>query len=210
MSILTRFFPNKFNIFDLYEKQISYAVEAAKYFREIVSKGTINAASLEKIHDLEHQGDDVAHEIIEQLNKTFITPFDREDIHSLAKEIDDIVDMINTLTGRLLLYKLTKVDKNLVEFAEMIEQSVVGVSCAIKGLRDTKNIQSVKDACVEVNRLENMGDTLRDKALTQLFETEKDAIAVIKWKEVYQEAETILDICEDVAHVVENIIVKQV
>lgn len=210
MSILTKFFPNKFNIFDLYEKQIGYAVEAATYFRKIVSDGSISKESLEKIHDMEHSGDDVAHEIIEQLNKTFITPFDREDIHSLAKEIDDIVDMINTITGRLLLYKLTKVNKNLVEFSEMIEKSVVAVSKAIICLRDTKDVASLKSACVEVNRLENAGDTLRDTALTELFDTEKDPIAVIKWKEIYQEAETILDICEDVAHVVENIIVKQV
>ncbi|OGS27353.1 MAG: hypothetical protein A2297_06485 [Elusimicrobia bacterium RIFOXYB2_FULL_48_7] len=210
MSILTRMFPNAFNLFDLYEKQIGYAVEAATYFRKTVSEGTLSKESLDKIHDLEHQGDEVAHEIIEQLNKTFITPFDREDIHKLAKEIDDIVDMINTLTGRLLLYKLTKVNKNLVEFSQMIEESVVSVERVIKCMRNTKDKTLVKDACVEVNRLENAGDALRDKALTELFDTEKDPIAVIKWKEIYQEAETILDICEDVAHVVENIIVKQV
>lgn len=210
MSFLSRLFPKEFNIFDLYEKQIGYAVEAAVYFKKRVTEGTVNAEVLDKIHNLEHQGDEAAHEIIEQLNKTFITPFDREDIHTLAKEIDDIVDMINTITSKLLVYKLTGVNKNLIEFAGMIEGSVIGVASAIKCLRDTKDFKACKEACVEVNRFENLGDSMRDKVLEELFEKEKDPIAVIKWKEIYTDAETILDICEDVAHVVENILVKQV
>jgi len=207
--MLLKFLPKEFNFVDLFEKQIEYAVNAATYFKEVVSKGAIDEKALDKIRDIEHQGDDAAHSIIDNLNKTFITPFDREDIHTLAKQLDDITDMINTIASRLKVYKITKVDKHLIEFAVVIEQSVRAVACAVKGLHNMKHSKAVSDCCVEVNRLENVGDTMRDEVLAELFEKEKDPIAVIKWKEIYQDAETVLDICEDVAHVVESILVKQ-
>ena len=174
-----------------------------------VSTGEINGSVLQKIRDIEHQGDDVAHTIIAQLNKTFITPFDREDIYTLAKELDDVVDMINTILSRMVIYKLSGVNDHLVRFAVMIDDSVNALALAIKGLRNTKNSNSLLDACVEINRLENEGDSMRDIVLAELFEKEKDPIMVIKLKEIYQDAETLLDICEDVANVVESIMVKQ-
>jgi len=207
--MLFNFLPKEFNFFDLFEKQAGYAVDAARLFKELMSQGTISEDSLSRIHAIEHQADDVAHTILDQLNKTFITPFDREDIHNLAKEIDDVVDMINTIVSRLKVYKITSVDKNLVQFAAVIEESVRAVQCAVKGMRNTKNLKLVSEACVEINRLENVGDTMRDDVLAELFENEKDPIVVIKMKEIYQDAETVLDICEDVAHMVESILVKQ-
>jgi len=204
-----KFFPNEYNFFDLFEKQVSCAVDAAKYFKELVLKGVFDEAAIKKMGTIEHQGDDVAHTIIKQLNKTFITPFDREDIHRLVKELDDVIDMINTIVSRMRVYKLSGVNKNLVEFASVIEESVSAVACAVKAMRNMKNLEVVSNACVEVNRLENVGDSMRDEMLAELFEREKDPIAVIKWKEIYQDAETVLDICEDVAHVVDSILVKQ-
>jgi len=203
------FLPKDFNFFELFEQQVGYAVDAAVYFKELVSKGTFDETKLQKMHDLEHNGDEVTHNILDRLNKTFITPFDREDIHALAKELDDIIDMIYTILNRLKVYKITGVDKNLVEFASVIEDSVRAVARAVKGMRDMKHFKTVAEACVEVNRLENLGDSMRDAMLEALFETEKDPISLIKWKEIYQDAETVLDICEDVAHVVQSILVKQ-
>ncbi|MDD2752265.1 MAG: DUF47 family protein [Candidatus Omnitrophica bacterium] len=207
--MLGNFLPKEFKFFDLFEKQVDYAVNAASSFKDIVSRGAINEATLAKIQAIEHQGDEAMHDIIEQLNKTFITPFDREDIFALAKELDDVIDMINTIVSRLVVYKLGGVNKNLVDFSLMIEESIQALARAVKGLRNMKNAQLIKDACVEVNRLENVGDSKRDRVLAELFETEKNPIAVIKWKEVYQDAETVLDICEDVTHVVNSIMVKQ-
>jgi uncharacterized protein len=163
----------------------------------------------QQIRNIEHQADDAAHTIIDQLNKTFITPFDREDIHALTKELDDVVDMINTIVNRLKVYKISGGDKNLIEFSLVIEESVAAVAAAVKGLRTMKHSQQVNEACVEVNRLENVGDSMRDTVLAQLFESTSDPITVIKLKEIYEDAETLLDICEDVAHVVESILVKQ-
>ena len=207
--MIHKFMPKEFNFFDLFENQVGFAVDASSYFKRVISTGEINVNVLQKIRDIEHQGDEVAHTIIAQLNKTFITPFDREDIYTLAKELDDVVDMINTILSRMVIYKLSGVNDNLVRFAVMIDDSVNALALAIKGLRNSKNSKSVIDACVEINRLENEGDAMRDMVLAELFEKEKDPIMVIKLKEIYQDAETLLDICEDVANVVESIMVKQ-
>ncbi len=204
-----RFFPKTVDFFELFEKQVAHAVEASRFFKEVVARGPISEDTLSRMAAIEHQGDEVAHTIIDRLNKTFITPFDREDIHALAKEVDDITDMLNNITGRLKVYSITAVDPKLVEFAAVIEESVQAVARAIGGLRNIKNGNVIFDACVEVNRLENVGDAMRDRALSELFATSQDPIAVIKWKDIYTEAETVLDICEDVAHVVDSIMVKQ-
>ncbi|MDD5136664.1 MAG: DUF47 family protein [Candidatus Omnitrophica bacterium] len=207
--MLFNFMPKEFNFFDLFEKQAQYAVDAADCFKELVSKDILDEVSLTKMHDIEHQGDEVAHTILDNLNKTFITPFDREDIHTLAKELDDITDMLYTIVNRMKVYKVAGPNKNLIEFAAVINESARAVLRAVKGLSNLKKAKDVSDACVEVNRLENLGDTMRDNVLAELFETSKDPIAVIKLKEIYQDAETVLDICEDVAHVVQSILVKQ-
>jgi uncharacterized protein Yka (UPF0111/DUF47 family) len=158
---------------------------------------------------IEHQGDEAAHAIIERLNKTFLTPFDRQDIHALTNQLDDITDMIHNITRRLRVYNIVGVNENLVEFATVIEQSVQAVARAVAGLRHVKNARVVFDACVEVNRLENVGDVMRDRVLAELFATAEDPILVIKWKDIYQDAETVLDVCEDVVHVIASIMVKQ-
>ncbi|OGP55488.1 MAG: hypothetical protein A2Y65_12225 [Deltaproteobacteria bacterium RBG_13_52_11] len=203
-----KFLPKDFDFFSLFEKQAEYAVEAASYLKEVVSDGVLDEVRLKKMHDIEHQGDEVAHTIIAQLNKTFITPFEREDIHALTKQLDDVIDMIYTIANRLRVYKITRVNKDLIEFAAVIEASVRCIASAVKGMRNAKDRKPVSESCIEINRLENVGDLMRDKALAELFETEKDPMIVIKWKDIYQDAETVLDICEDVANVVESILVK--
>lgn len=207
--MLSKFLPRDFNFFDLFDKQVGFAVDAACYFKELMKNGGVTKDALLKIEKIEHQGDEVCHDIFEHLNKTFITPFDREDIHALAKELDNITDMINTIISRLHVYKITNKDENLVKFSTVICESVNAVKCAVGGLRNMKNIKSVQEACVEINRLENVGDSMRDSMLAELFENAKDPITVIKLKEIYQDAETVLDLCEDVTHVVGAILLKQ-
>ncbi len=203
-----RLFPKSTDFFTLFDEQAGYAVEAAQIFKEITEKGEVSHANYEKIQHLEHKADDAAHAIIEHLNNTFIAPFDREDIHALAIRTDDIIDIINAIVNRLRIYKISGENKRLVEFASVIEDSVKALAKAVHGLNNTKNVKAIQEACVEVNRLENVGDAMRDDFLAELFENEKDPIAVIKWKEIYQDAETVLDICEDVANMVDNILVK--
>jgi predicted phosphate transport protein (TIGR00153 family) len=207
--VILKFFLNRFDFFDLFEKQVGYAVDAACLFREVTAQDRVTDEMFSRMAQIEHRGDDVAHTIIQQLNKTFITPFDRQDVHALVMEMDDITDMIHNIISRLRVYSITGVDQNLVEFAAVIEQSVRAVARAIGGLRHSKNARVVFDACVEVNRLENVGDEMRDRVLAELFAAAADPIAVIKWKDIYQDAETVLDVCEDVVHVVDSIMVKQ-
>jgi uncharacterized protein len=203
------FLPKDHNFFALFNKQAQYAVDATVLFAEMASQGTFDTEMVQKMRDIEHNADEVAHEIMNRLNKTFITPFDREDIHSLACALDDVIDMIYTISNRMRVYKVIEIDSDLIEFSTIIEKSVRALALAVEGLLDTKHPETTLKSCIEVNRLENVGDTMRDAILTNLFETAHDPIYLIKWKEIYQFAENVLDICEDVAHIVESIIVKQ-
>ncbi len=202
--------PKNGNFFDLFDKQVDYAVDAATRFAIIVADLKVDDSEVERMKELERLGDEVTHQIMDQLNKTFITPFDREDIHVLTNELDDIIDMLYTITKRLRTYKILTPDRNLTEFARVIEMSVKSVAYAVKGLRDMKHPDKILKACIEVNSLENLGDRMRDDMLGELFEKyADDPVAVIKWKEIYQEVETVLDVCEDAVHVVGSILVKQ-
>lgn len=207
--MLSRFFPKEFNFFDFFDKEMGHVEEASRLFKKIVHNGEVDNEAREKMRDIEHDGDKMAYAIIEHLNKTFITPFDREDIHALAKKLDDVNDMLNTIVSRMKVYRIKKPNKSLVEFSDIIEKSIASLGVAVRGLRNSKDMQKVLEACKEVNKFESEGDKLRDRALGELVDNEKDPIEFIKWKEICQDAETVLDICKVVAHVVETILIKQ-
>ncbi len=202
-------FPHEVNFFDLFEKQSACLLDAAAALKSAVAKGTVDIDALQRVHQIEEEADKASFAVISQLNKSFITPFDREDIHALTKALDDVVDMMNTIANRMSVYKINEVRQNLIAFALVIEESVRALNEAVRKMRDMKHYQLVMNACIEVSRLENISDSMRDTALAGLFETEKDPIIVIKWKELYEDAEMVLDICEDAAHVVESIMLKQ-
>jgi len=204
-----KFFPNEFNFYGEFDKQADCLVEGADCLKKALEKGTIDYFYLRKVQEIEVKADESAAKIIAQLNKTFITPFDREDIHSLTKALDDVIDMMNTIANRLTTYKITEVKKSMQDFALVIEEASRALSSAVKNMKHMKNYQEVMSSCVEVSRLENISDSIRDTALAALFDTEKDPIAVIKWKEILEDAEMVVDICEDAAHVVETILLKQ-
>ncbi len=201
--------PKETSFFDLFDKQTAYAIQAAEHFAEMIVDYQVDEEEVNAMKEIEHLGDEVSHQIIAQLNDTFITPFDREDIHDLTKELDDIIDVLYMITKRLRVYKILSMEHNLSEFARVIVMSVKGVAEAVKGLRNMKKSGEIMKACIEVNNLENLGDKMRDDMLADLFDKYAgDPVAVIKWKDIYQDAETVLDICEDVVNVVESILVK--
>ena len=202
------FIPKNVDFFQLFDKQAEYLIEAGRFFKEWVSSGKVDEAAVRKMHDIEHDGDKATYAIIDQLNKSFVTPFDREDIHALAKVIDDIIDVIRTIVNRMRVYQITNANPYLIQFGELIEESTKNVACAVRGLRNYKLSKEIVKCCLDINRLEKKGDSIRDTALMELFKDNNDLLSVIKLKEIYQDAETILDICEDVAHVVESILVK--
>lgn len=206
MSI--NFMPKEVKFFDYLNLQAENLVKASGFFKSILKNGVMDEAAAKKIHDFEHEGDTLSHEITDMLNRTFITPIDREDIYALANQLDDVLDMINAMAGRMKLYKLDPGNEYFSQFIDLIDQSSVALSNAVKHMHDTKRARRVLDHCIEINRLENMGDQVREKAISNLFETEKDPIMVIKWKEMYEVAEGTLDKCEHVAKVIESILVK--
>lgn len=207
--MLSKLFPKELNFFDFFDKEMGYVEDASRLFKKIVNHGEVNDAFREEMRDIEHNGDKMAYAIIGYLNKTFITPFDREDIYKLAKKLDDVNDMLNTIISRMKVYRITKPNHYLIEFSEIIEKSVTSLGKAVRGLRNTKNMAAVLEECKQVSKYESEGDRLRDKALGELVDHEKDPIEFIKWKEICQDAETVLDICKVVGHVVETILVKQ-
>ena len=202
------FMPKEVKFFDYLNLQAENIVKAADCFKHSVKKGTFDEETVKKIKNFEHEGDTLSHEIVDMLNRTFITPIDREDIYTLANTLDDILDMVNSMANRIKLYKLNANEEYMVQFADTIGQSSQALANAVRHMHDTKRQRRVLDHCIEVNRLENIGDQIREKAISRLFETEKDPIMVIKWKEIYEVAEATLDTCEHVAKVIESILVK--
>ncbi len=204
-----KFLPNEVKFFDLFDKQVDKMAEAVTCFNKFAENGIFDDSCIERMRVIEHESDIIAHDIIDSLNRTFITPFDREDIHSLTNELDDVVDLVYAISKRMRLYELNGENADVKDFSKLIMQSVQSLSVAIKGLRNHRRPQQIQEACIEINKIENMGDQLRDVVIQRLFKTEKDPIAIIKWKEIYELLETVLDVCEDVSNIVVSILVKQ-
>ena len=203
-----RFLPRGFNFFDLFDKQVEYAIEAAVLFKEIASRGEVDAGSHIKMEEIEHKGDETTHSIIENLNKTFITPFDREDIHYLASSLDDIADYIYACAKKINFYRVDPIDHGLHRFAELIYLSTEQVRNAVKELRNMKNLRVMTEALVKINSIENQADDLFDHSIERLFAEEPDAKEVMKLREIYQVMEIATDKCEDAGNVIESIIIK--
>ncbi|RYF25763.1 MAG: DUF47 domain-containing protein [Chitinophagaceae bacterium] len=164
--------------------------------------------AIKEVERLEHVGDDITHTIFIELSKNFITPFDREDIHSLASAIDDIADYIHASAGNIELYNVTNIGEPMVKLAELLVEMCTDLEKAIKELRSFKNIRVIADACVRINSAENQADYTCNLAIARLFEFETNAIELIKQKEVLQTLEIATDKCEDAANVLESILVK--
>lgn len=201
--------PKDVKFFDMTAEQVKVISDAVSYLKKMVEKEDYSEENVKKIKELEQQCDTLSHEIIDVLNETFITPIDREDIHKIINEIDDIMDLINVVANRLYIYKIKTVKNTYFpEFLENITDAVNAVKNAILSLKDIKKPRRILEYCIEINRLENSGDSIREKAIMELFEKEKNPIEIIKWKEIYEVLETVLDSCEKVARTIEEVLVK--
>jgi predicted phosphate transport protein (TIGR00153 family) len=158
-----------------------------------------------EIREVEHKCDFITHEIIQRLNRTFVTPIDREDIHALARALDDVMDAIDDVAALIPLYRITTVKTGVREMTRIISSSTAQIVTAMQALEKRRG---VLEATVEINRLENEADRAHQRAVGQLFDGEEDPIAVLKWKEILDTLERTTDRCEDVADLLENIVVK--
>jgi len=201
--------PKEQKFFEMFNKQAVNVHHVAKYFNELVSNGRFNDDTVARMHKLEQEGDMLAHEISDTLNKTFITPFDREDIFALSNNLDNVTDAIDAITKRMGLYKLNEPDTHMKQFAVAIEQACCALHDIIKNLHNTKSRTRIGDYCLEINRLENLGDQLRETAITELFSNTSDPIKIIKWKEMYEAAESAIDTIDHTSKSIQSILVKQ-
>jgi len=197
--------PKEEKFFDMFISMAQNAHESSKLLTLMMEQPDKIRDTAESIKALEHKGDRMTHDLIVKLNKTFIVPIDREDIYGLSSKLDDVTDLIESIARRLVLFKVTEVSEPALELARVLQRSTAAIVMAVSELQ---NGMKVMDPCIEINRLEDEADHIYHLALAKLFEAEKDPIALIKWKELYEKLEASLDRCEDVANVIEGIIVK--
>lgn len=200
--------PKEMVFFDLFEEAAKNAHLGALALADLLEDFRNVAEKVKKIKDIEHAGDKITHTTIEKLNQTFITPLDREDIHRLISRIDDILDMIDTAVNRMFLYKIDKPTDDAKALARVLVKATSIIITLLTKMRNLKLSSSLLQDCIEIHTQENEGDRIEQHALASLFENGHDPIYVIKWKDIYEELEAATDRCEDVANVIEGIVLK--
>ena len=201
-----RLLPRDEKFYLLFFKQVEIISETARLLLDGLRSGRARmAACATDISIMEHRGDEIIHEIYTRLNQTFITPIDPEDIHNLSAALDNVLDGLEDTAHRLVSYKIDPIPPNMVLLAEIIASCAGALKKAFEALQKNGNIM---EYCIEVNRLENEADRIGRSAVVELFEKEKNPITLIKLKEVYEFIEATIDSCEDVADVLQNVVVK--
>ncbi len=206
MFSLTNLIPREVRFFDYFEQQSENIIRATGLLHELIHTFADARAKAYAIKEVEHAGDQITHEIVRRLNTTFITPIDREDIHDLATRLDDVLDFLEAAAERLVIYRIKEPTSACRAMAEVIVAQVAAMDRCIRCLRTMD--PGFHEHAMEVNRLENRADTLLRETLAAMFEEQSDPIEVIKWKEIYETMEAVTDRCEDVANVIEGIILK--
>ena len=199
--------PQEVKFFEMFVKSAENIQKGAKLLREIAYNSDFLAENAAKLERLEHDSDQITHEIMERLNKTFVTPIDREDIHELTAALDDVVDFIEAATERMVLYKVKTTTPEMKEIADVILKQSEEINCLMPKLKDLKHAR-IMEHCIEINRLENEGDRILRDAVARLFDNRTDPLEVIKWRDIYDYLETATDKCEDVAVIIEGIVLK--
>ncbi len=195
--------------YPLFDQACSNLVEIAKVLENALKSDSVTRIqSFETINLLEKQGDEITHAIMRETGNTFIVPFDREDIHALAIAIDDVVDYIYGTSKRLDIYKVHQISPAMIRLAEIITLSAIELQSALREMRSLRNVRKVKAHLHTINTLENEADKIMNTTIADLFKNEKDAMVILKTKEVITFLENATDKCEDAAHVIDSVIIK--
>jgi predicted phosphate transport protein (TIGR00153 family) len=196
------------SFFDLFVESVQATHQAAQKLETLTNNYTNIKAQVKSIEEIEHQCDQQVHKILEQLNKSFITPIDREDIFTIAKEIDNITDAIESTAHRFVMLNVSEIRSEAKTLVSLIVQSTRELEGVMDGMRNMKANNALKEKIIEVNRIEDEADDIFRSAITQLFASEPNAIEIIKWKEIFEYLENTIDACEDVANIVEGVVMK--
>jgi len=200
--------PREKKFFALFEQGAQNAVKIAQQLKDLVYIWENVKERVWVITDLEHQGDAITHQIFEQLHRSVITPFDREDIALLAHSLDDVTDFIHAAADAMLLYKVMRPTQRAKEMVDIVVQAVVEVESGVSEIHNRIGRKQLLKRCVEINRLENMGDSVFRSAMAELFEDSADLAGLIKWREIYKHMESVIDRCEDIANILEGVAIK--
>ena len=206
--MLEKLMPRSDQFFDDFDKQAGATVEGTRLLRDLLERFEDVAAKVQQIKEVEHQGDEITHHAFERLHKQFITPFDRAEIHRLLSRIDDVLDLADGAAERLHLYEIAEVPHEARELGRVLNESALKMREAVGALREIKRPAAILEACKEINRLENEGDRLLRGGLAKLFKSGADPLTVIKWREIYELLESATDRCEDVANVIEGVVLE--
>lgn len=207
--MLERLLPRETNFFDYFDRHAQLSIDAARELQNLLEgKSADIPTRARRIAELESEADTVTHQCVEALHRTFITPIDRYDIHQLITRLDDVLDLVEGAAERIVLYKLTVIPQQIRDLASVLVRCTEEVSQAVRGLRTMKGAAEVRRICIDINRLENEADGILRNAIAHLFENEKDAITVVKWKEIYETLENATDRCEDVANIIEGVVLE--
>jgi uncharacterized protein len=200
--------PKEEKFFAMFREMTKKILEGAELLKDMLDNFQDPAESQHKIKDVEHEGDQLTHQLINKLNQSFITPFEREDIYALTSALDDILDLIDASANHIITYRANKTTPAAKALAFIILQSCRTVDKAVTALEGKAEHEHIREFCVEINSLENEADRVCRDAIADLFDNEKDPIEIIKWKEIYKNLETVTDKCEDAANILESVVVK--
>jgi len=200
--------PKEDKFFELFRSTADIACEASRMLVDYMDGGEFSEEKNKEIKDIEHKGDNMQHEIMKQLNKSFITPFDREDIYAISKGLDDIIDHIEYTSSRFIMLNIDKPTEEARELGNLIVECCSEVKSVMEEMKSMKSSKELAAKIIEVNRLEEVGDKLSRKAIKELFRSDKPVLEIIKWREIYEALENTLDACEDVANAVEGVVMK--
>ncbi len=203
-----RILPKETQFFDYFEQHSKLINEACQELHRLFSIKTNFQEKIDRIKEIERQTDEIAHKCIEAIHKTFITPIDRSDIHHLISRMDDIIDAVDAASSRIEIYEITEIREDAQELSDVLVQATAEIEVALKNLRNMKNETIIKEKCIKIYHLENEGDTIIRTAFAKLFKEENQPILVLKWKEIYQRLERAIDRCEDVANIIEGIVIE--
>jgi len=194
-----------FDMFIAFSEITTQAAEKFKIFTEDLSHAD---EKFQEIKDIEHEGDERLHEMFKELNNSFITPIDREDIYAIGKALDDILDFIESTASRFAMFNITASQPGAVLFADLVLQSCKEITILMREFKNMKKSKQIMKSIVEINRLENVGDVTYRKAIREMFANPPSTLDVIIWKEIYECLENTVDACEDVANIVEGVVMK--
>jgi len=206
--MLSRLLPRQTNFFDFFERHAALTVEAGAELAKLSHERANIDEIARRIKDLEHEADEVTHTCMEMLHKTFITPIDRNDIHRIASKLDDIIDFIDAAARQMVLFEVTEFPESVGEAVIVLHQATQAVERAVKGLRNMRNQTSILNECVRINELENQADRIKAGSVARLFREESNPIVVLKWHQIFQALENVTDACEDVANVIEGVVLE--